>query len=60
MSSGRPDLFAVGPGGGFVIEGAGFQAAVQDADESVGELAECGLVTDLAGSHCFVVGLGTG
>ena len=29
----------VGPGGGLVVVGAGFQAAVQDADESVGQLA---------------------
>ena len=29
----------VGPGGGFVVEGAGLQAAVQDADEPVAELA---------------------
>src|SRR5262245_37730717 len=29
----------VGPGGGLVVEGAGLQAAVQDADEPVGELA---------------------
>ena len=26
------------------MEGSRFQAAVQDADEAVGELAECGLV----------------
>ena len=29
----------VGPGGGLVVAGAGLQTAVQDADESVGELA---------------------
>lgn len=33
MSSGRLDLLAVGPGSGFVVAGAGFQAAVQDADD---------------------------
>jgi hypothetical protein len=32
-------LAVVGPGGRFVVEGAGFEASVQDADEAVGELA---------------------
>jgi hypothetical protein len=32
----------------FVVEGAGLQAAVEDADEAVAELAEGGLVTDAA------------
>jgi len=27
------------PGGVFVVDGVGFQAAVEDADEAVGELA---------------------
>ena len=35
------------PCGGFVIGGVGFQAAVEDADEAVGELSERGLVADL-------------
>jgi hypothetical protein len=39
MSSGEL-VFTVRPGGGLVVEGAGFEAAVQDADEPVGELAE--------------------
>jgi hypothetical protein len=30
-------LLAVAPGGVLVVEGAGFEAAVQDADEPVGE-----------------------
>lgn len=30
---------AVRPGGGFVVERSGLQAAVQDVDEPVGELA---------------------
>jgi hypothetical protein len=34
-SSGRD---VVSPGGGFVVEGVRFEAAVQDPDESVGEL----------------------
>ena len=46
----------VGPGGGLVVEGAGLQTAVQDADEPVAELAQCCLVTDLAGSERVVVG----
>jgi hypothetical protein len=32
-------VVVVGPGGVLVVEGAGFKAAVQDADESVAELA---------------------
>ena len=31
-----------GPGDGLVVEGAGFQAAVQDADEPVGQLPQRG------------------
>ena len=43
MSSGNGrgwEVFAVGPGGCFVVEGAGLEASVQDADEAVGEAAE--------------------
>ena len=29
----------VGPGGVFVVAGVGFEAAVQDADEAVGQLS---------------------
>jgi hypothetical protein len=36
------------------------EAAVQDADEAVGELAECGLVADVAGAELLVVRLGCG
>jgi hypothetical protein len=41
ISSGLLVVFVVvvGPGGVLVVEGAGFEAAVQDADESVAELA---------------------
>src|SRR5215472_7164496 len=49
----------VGPGGGLVVEAAGLQAAVQDADEPVGELAWCCLVADVAGCEGVVVGAGT-
>jgi hypothetical protein len=45
----------VGPGLDFVIEGAGFEAAVEYADEAVAELAEGGVVADLPGSHGVVV-----
>jgi hypothetical protein len=38
----------VGPGCVFVVRGAGFEAAVQDADGSVAELAQCRLVADVA------------
>ena len=44
------------PGGVFVVFGAGFEAAVQDADEPVRELTKRGVVTDLPGSQGVVVG----
>jgi hypothetical protein len=51
MSSGSLDFFAgvLRPGGGLVVERAGFEAAVQDADEPVGELAQRGPMTGPAG-----------
>src|SRR5215470_9684845 len=48
------------PGGGLVVEGAGLQAAVQDADEPVGELAQRGPVAEAAGALLVVVGAGSG
>jgi hypothetical protein len=39
----------VGPGGVFVVSGVGFQAAVQDADEPVGQLSQGALVADIPG-----------
>src|ERR1700738_3733689 len=51
---------AAGPGGCFVVAGAGFQAAMQDADEAVAELAECGVVAEAAGALLVVVGAGSG
>src|SRR5215469_14502124 len=51
-------LLVVAPGGLLVVGGAGFEAAVQDADEAVGELAEGGLMTDAASAQCVVVGPG--
>ena len=46
------------PGGGLVVEGAGLQAAVQDADEPVGQLAQGCVMTDVAGPDRVVVGPG--
>jgi len=37
---------AMRPGGCFVVERASFEAAVQDADEPVGELAQSGGIAD--------------
>src|SRR5450631_98453 len=48
------------PGGGLVVAGAGFEAAVQDAGESVGELAEGGVVPGAAGPLPVVTGAGAG
>src|SRR6185437_15205197 len=49
-------LLVVGPGGGLVVEGAGLEAAVQDADQAVAELAQGGVVADAAGAQGVVVG----
>jgi hypothetical protein len=43
MSSGTR-RFAVRPGGGLVVAGAGFQASVQDAGEAVSQSPECVIV----------------
>src|SRR4051794_21858708 len=51
---------ALGPGGVFAIGGSGLQAAVQDADEAVGQLAEGGVVSGAAGAEGVVVGAGAG
>src|SRR6266516_1080000 len=48
------------PGGGLVVEGAGLEAAVQDADEPVGELAQRGPVAGAACALLVVVGAGSG
>src|ERR1019366_992882 len=47
------------PGGGLVVAGAGFEAAVQDADEAVAELAQGGVVADVAAPQRVVVGAGS-
>jgi hypothetical protein len=45
-----------GPGGRLVIEGAGFEASVENADKAVGELAQGGVVACAAGALLVVVG----
>ena len=60
MSSGGLDLFAVRPGGGLVVEGAGFQASVQDADEPVRDPAQGVVVFDSVGAEVVVEGAGAG
>src|SRR5208282_480943 len=62
MSSRGGDFLAgvLWPGGGLVVESPGFQAAVQDADEPVGKLAQRGPVTESAGALLVVVGAGSG
>ena len=53
-------LAVVRPSGCFVVAGVCFEAAVEDADEPVSELAECGVVADVAVAELPVVGAGTG
>ena len=48
----------VRPGAVFVVDSSGFEAAVEDADEAVGELAQGGVVADVTGAHRVVVGAG--
>ena len=48
------------PGGGLVVAGVGLEAAVQDADQAVPELAQGCVVTDPAPAQGVVVGAGTG
>src|SRR6266511_3990501 len=45
----------VRPGGRLVVGCAGFEASVEDADESVGELAQGGVVAGAAGALPVVV-----
>jgi hypothetical protein len=44
------------PGDCLVVGGAGFEAAVEDADEPVAELAERGVVAGAAGALAVVIG----
>src|SRR5439155_14862600 len=48
------------PGGGFVVDGVGFETSVEDADQAVAELAESGLVTFAAVAQRLIVSAGTG
>lgn len=52
-------LGVVRPSGRFVVVGAGFEAAVEDAAEAVAELAEGGVVAGLACSLLVVVAADT-
>jgi hypothetical protein len=53
-------LLAVAPGGVFVVEGAGFEAAVEVADEPVGEAAQGVVVPVPVGALLVVEGAGAG
>jgi hypothetical protein len=44
----------------FVVGAVGLQAAVEDPDEAVRDLAKGGLMADVAGAELLVVGLGSG
>ena len=57
MSSGGLNMVA--PGGVFVV-GAGFEAAVEDANETVADLTQGGLVAGAAGALALVVVAGAG
>src|SRR5579875_1443419 len=48
------------PGDCLVIAGAGFEAAVQDADEAVAELAEGGIVAQATRALPVIAGAGAG
>ena len=50
----------LGPGGVLPVEGSALEAAVQDADEPVGQLAKGGVVAGAASSDRVVVGAGAG
>src|SRR4051812_38419005 len=49
-------LVVVCPGGGLVVAGPGLQAAVQDADQAVAQLAQGGMVAGAPGAEGVVVG----
>ena len=53
-------LGVVGPGGVLVVAAVGLEAAVQDADQAVAELAQGGVVAGPAGAQAVVVGAGSG
>jgi len=51
-------VLTVAPGGCLVVEGTGFEATVEDADESVGYSSEGVVVADAAVAVLVVVGAG--
>jgi hypothetical protein len=53
-------LVVVFTGGVLVLDGAGLEAAVEDAHEPVGQLAEGGVVALAAGTELVVAGAGSG
>jgi hypothetical protein len=53
-------LLAVAPGGVFVVAGAGFEAAVEDADEAVGSAPQGVVVAVGLGALLVVEGAGAG
>ena len=59
MSSGKR-RFAVRPGGGLVVGGAGLQASVQDADEAVSQSPECVVVVESFGALLVIEGARSG
>ena len=59
-SRGLREVLPVSPGGGLVVEGAGLEASVQDADKPVGQPSQGVVVFDLAGAELVVVGTGAG
>ena len=54
------EVLPVAPGGGLVVEGAGLQASVQDADEAVSQSPECVIVVKSFGALLVVEGTGAG
>ena len=55
LKSSSDGCFVV-PGDVFVVLGAGFEAAMEDADEPVRQLPQGSVVTDVSGPECVVVG----
>src|SRR6266852_938668 len=60
MSSRSKILAPVRPGGGLVVQGAGLQASVQDADQPVRQSPQRVVVFDSAGAEAVVEGAGAG
>jgi hypothetical protein len=59
VSSGKCLIFLLlGPCDVFVVPDVLLEAAVQDTDEAVAELAQCGAVAGSAGAELVVVGAG--